>query len=1017
MKPLNLIIEGLYSYQSRQEIDFTKLTEAHLFGIFGAVGSGKSSVLEAISFSLYGETDKLNKKDNRSYNMMNLRSNSMYIDFDFMIEEIEYKTLVKSKRNSKNYEDVKKQERSFYKKVDNEFLPIEEKEIHDAIGLSYENFKRTIIIPQGQFKEFLELGDADRTKMLKELFNLGKYDLYDKLRPLIFGNLTDINVLKGQLEQLGDVNVAQMEDLDKSLILLKKEIEDLTKLLEEKNKEAELFRKIKDLKEKEAEAEKRFSLLKTKEEEFKLLDKNIKAYEFCFMNFKQEIAEADRLKKEIMTFSESLEANKKSFEENNNKLTEQKKAFLTIKKSYDSREDLKKQIEEIKKIEQIITFKEEIIEINKSLALLDKDLKDKTILSKEIKVAHEKLSLDLQKEKALLPDIKTLNELKDWYNQEFVINKEIKRLDESFVALNKEILAFKKEALVFYMAENSETTSLEVYKLLEKKKNALKESIKPIEDELDALAIQKKLEDYAALLEDGKACPLCGSESHPSIMDSKQVGDLLEKYRKQKSLVETNIKKIEENMLGLQRLNSRLELKDEQLKASLSESKLKKNELSEHAKLFIWDKYKTAEELKKALELFTEKQKSIDVLDKALIDSNKRREHLENEFKLIEKSFTETENKAKERDSVSKTLKSQLSALKLEDYESKSKQEILDFCAQWEKSFLKIEHDYNKLSTEIETLEAKQNELKGLIAAIDTQLKKDKALEISLSEKLDKLLVTSDYKSIEEVKNVLSQNISLVAERTKLEDYNKSLSTVNAELSSLKKDLKDKVYDENKHKDLSLLIADLSAKKDLLNTQMGKIQGSIDKLKKDLERLKDYKKREKELSLRAEDLESLRKLFTGSGFVNYVSSVHLNNLCLAANDRFHKLTGQKLSLEMTENNNFQVRDYMNGGNLRSVKTLSGGQSFQASLALALALTDSIQKFSKSKQNFFFLDEGFGSLDKDALSVVFEALKSLKRENRVVGVISHVEELQQEMGVFVKVVNDVERGSELSFSWD
>jgi exonuclease SbcC len=191
----------------------------------------------------------------------------------------------------------------------------------------------------------------------------------------------------------------------------------------------------------------------------------------------------------------------------------------------------------------------------------------------------------------------------------------------------------------------------------------------------------------------------------------------------------------------------------------------------------------------------------------------------------------------------------------------------------------------------------------------------------------------------------------------------------------------------------------------------------MDKLRKDLKKLKDLKKEEKALSLRGADLDTLKRLFTGSGFVNYVSSVHLNNLCVAANDRFHKLTGQTLSLEMTENNNFQIRDYMNGGNVRSVKTLSGGQTFQASLALALALTDSIQTFNNSKQNFFFLDEGFGSLDKDALSVVFEALKSLKKENRVVGVISHVEELQQEMGVFVKVVNNAERGSELTFSWD
>ena len=63
MIPIQLTIEGLYSYQNRQIIDFSKLTQAGLFGIFGAVGSGKSSILEAITFALYGETERLNAKD------------------------------------------------------------------------------------------------------------------------------------------------------------------------------------------------------------------------------------------------------------------------------------------------------------------------------------------------------------------------------------------------------------------------------------------------------------------------------------------------------------------------------------------------------------------------------------------------------------------------------------------------------------------------------------------------------------------------------------------------------------------------------------------------------------------------------------------------------------------------------------------------------------------------------------------------------------------------------------------
>jgi exonuclease SbcC len=108
---------------------------------------------------------------------------------------------------------------------------------------------------------------------------------------------------------------------------------------------------------------------------------------------------------------------------------------------------------------------------------------------------------------------------------------------------------------------------------------------------------------------------------------------------------------------------------------------------------------------------------------------------------------------------------------------------------------------------------------------------------------------------------------------------------------------------------------------------------------------------------------------------------------------------------------------MNNGEVRSVKTLSGGQTFQAALSLALALADNIQHLTKSKQNFFFLDEGFGSLDKEALTIAFETLKNLRKENRIVGVISHIDEMQQEILVNLKIVNDLEKGSIVTKSWN
>ena len=117
MIPLKLTLKGIYSYREKQVIDFTRLTEANLFGIFGSVGSGKSTILEAISFALYGETERLNKRDDRNYNMMNLKSEELLIDFIFKAGNGEdYRFVVTGKRSKKHFETVGTFERKAYKK-------------------------------------------------------------------------------------------------------------------------------------------------------------------------------------------------------------------------------------------------------------------------------------------------------------------------------------------------------------------------------------------------------------------------------------------------------------------------------------------------------------------------------------------------------------------------------------------------------------------------------------------------------------------------------------------------------------------------------------------------------------------------------------------------------------------------------------------------------------------------------------------------------------------------------------
>ncbi|MDP4187961.1 MAG: SbcC/MukB-like Walker B domain-containing protein, partial [Bacteroidota bacterium] len=272
------------------------------------------------------------------------------------------------------------------------------------------------------------------------------------------------------------------------------------------------------------------------------------------------------------------------------------------------------------------------------------------------------------------------------------------------------------------------------------------------------------------------------------------------------------------------------------------------------------------------------------------------------------------------------------------------------------------------------------------------------------------------HQTSKEVEQILNKPYDLEKERETINRFRQELFNAGEQYKSSLKEAEGRQYDPKAHEVLLQELKTLSEEVEQKNQKAGSLQNEIKVLNENLAQAVRLKKDLEKLETRAENLRTLKLLFKGSGFVNYVSSVYLQNLCSEANRRFSKLTCGKLRLELTANNNFLVRDFMNEGKLRSVKTLSGGQTFQAALSLALALADNIRQITESSQNFFFLDEGFGSLDKESLAVVFETLKSLRKERRIVGVISHVEEMQQEIDTHLKIVNDPDLGSIINPSW-
>jgi len=1023
MIPLKLTIQGLFSYQGKQTIDFQKLTEAHLFGIFGSVGSGKSSILDAITFALYGETERMNARDNRNYNMMNLKSDELFIEFDFSAGNGStlYRSVVKGKRNRKRFEDVKTLDRSGYKNIDGTWEPIEIEQIQQVIGLSYENFKRTIIIPQGRFQEFLQLGNKDRTQMMKELFNLGKFELYYKTVALETKNNQQMQQHQGQLQQLGEVNPDQLTEAKLRVNAISSELKLLTDQLSSKQNEETVLGQLKILVFKLKEQQSRFEFLKTKEVEILNSEKSLQIYEHCLFNYKNLFDRQDEMDEGIEQLKRTIEDVSLVLKESTTQLTTLEPDFAKIKADYEQRDQLKLQAGELVKIVRIIALNDE----NSKLAGRITNGEEICARSENNVQGNKKLQDQLEEElkslKFRLPDLAELSKVQNWFtirkSIDATILEQVKELEVIKAEINTLNERFKNNIASSDLGADQNIGIAAALNFLTQRISQSRDLIAIIDKNTEHLLIRDKLEEFAKNLVEGKPCPLCGSTSHPDILDGGDVKIALQNERDSKIRQENIIQSLEKMMVNLREIQTQLHLKHENIQKLTIKQSENQIKIDTHQSLFIWPEFENERIL---IQAFKEVESMALLIKSKDIQLGKLRMESENEQKALI-NYRRELDKIREQLTINhseiNTLTQQIEILDVQAYISKSVVQVKQLADLLFLKYAALESVYQKTASEVVLVQKRRDESSGKLQANQLILVQQQKSQELIKIQIDRLLAVSDYSSVNQIKTVLNQKIDLDAEKQKIQNFRQQLQLTENQLYLLKTDLGERIYLPDGHQKLKEDISKLREVQAEKNRELGKTEGEIRKLSKDLDQQKEIRKLLDHLELRAENIKTMKQLFKGSGFVNYVSSVHLHNLCLAANDRFYKLVRQKMSLEITEDNNFQVRDFLNGGKVRSVKTLSGGQTFQASLSLALSLADSIQQFTESSQNFFFLDEGFGSLDKDALDVVFDTLKSLRKENRIVGVISHVEEMQQEIDTHLRIVNDEVSGSRIYRSWE
>lgn len=1167
MRPLKLKIAGLNSFVEEQIIDFEVLTEKGLFGIFGPTGSGKSTIIDAITLSMYGKIPR-NSKD-----FINTQSTSMSLAYQFeigvdgakkrYIVERNVKRDVKSGGYKTTLARLREIGESGEKVLAEKDREVQQK-IVDLIGLTAEDFTRSVVLPQGKFSEFLKLTGKERRDMLERIFGLEKYGskLLIKIRDEKRKKNNLLSEVNAKLSQHEGVTKDALEDLKKKFEILREEEKTLK---EQKNKLDKEMEKLKGIWEKQQELN---QFLHKRE----VLDQQLKEIE----NKKGKLKKAEKalsVKPYIDSLAETekkLMLNQKDLEKYSQKLQEASALLEKIEEEYkaslkEREEKIPLIIEKEEKLKRAFKLRDEIKNINSEREKLVKEYKD---LKKQIdEIEKEKKSLsdsiDMAK-KSLSEKEKTINEIKvDSDKREkifaaFEIQKEFERIYKEKKEKEKKILELEElianqqknikkiidllqqKEKEIQVADNNiknleiqkpptnedllnlqkglEKKRLEILELKEKEKlkneveNNLKEILSTKEKiNTDIKEIEEKLKNKNSLLEkikkdveeliknnmagelaeglkEGVPCPVCGSIHHVRLAQ-KVEGDLIKEKQEVKETLEKDIIDHQNKLFKLKGELSGVEFKEEIYKKEYEKlldilkdiNFLKlEEELNKMESLFIqwkekfekWNKSK--EELETLVKKLKEEKASLDLEHTRIKESINKDVNLLKELKssleAISTTYSELESQLRtsreelgisdfkekveeinQKEREIEKLSNEVGNLKNAIEELTNKKEILsnnlntllirkgqieeigkeksknlqekqqefDYLSEGrniEEYLKEIQHNKEKItkmeSYLRETLEKSRKEKQNIeskkISALESQDLLNNMFR-EQSKKLENILLENGFKDAKEVLEYLIDSENIKKMEKEIKDFENEYVSVNKNIDRLTEILNGQKINEEEWNQLE---EDIKKFEQVLNEkrkEIGAVEKTIADMQENLQKVEEFTKQKKELERVVDILNELDNLFEGNKFVDFIAARQLKYISLFASKRLKEISRGRYALEIDSDNNFVMRDDFNGGVRRSVDTLSGGETFLTSLSLALALSSHIQLKGSAPLEFFFLDEGFGSLDAELLDIVMTSLERLKKDKMVVGIISHVEELKDRVPVKLIVTPPVVSG--------
>ncbi|MEC3885919.1 SMC family ATPase [Halobacillus sp. HZG1] len=1034
MKALTLTMAAFGPYRHKQIVDFTTLGEESIFLITGPTGAGKTTIFDAMCFALYGRASGSDRDQDSMRSHFADPGEPTYVEFTFELRGKTYRIVrmpkqMKRKERGEGWkEDPARADFYIIQGEEEKLVASKIKEVNEYIeeilGLDYEQFRKMIMIPQGEFRKLISENSKEREEILQRIFKTEFFaEVTDYFKKQSKELQTEINQFEWKISQekerivWGEEADADLEneELSKVRKRLNQRIDHQKQMVSDEKAYADQLQQTTDhIQNQYFESKQLLDLFEERDRlsiEHKKLEENSAAIkdlenEHSYAKKAAEVRPYEKQYEERQRELDQLLLNQKDREETYNRV---KSAFDKIQEEYVKKADQQEDRDRMKEAwQQKLREKEHVQEFlkkNQGLENLEREIANNRRSFSDFQEKEQKILQDKKWMKEKVKGERSLREAAYEKKQSYQTSQQRK---ERVERLSKEWLQLTK----------LRTQYQSVSKNYQEKKQRLQKFKESYEKALDDI---RKHHAYTLSLHlnDGSPCPVCGSTEHPDVA-GKPEGvlneDQVEQLRERHKEAEHYFEKAQDELIQVK--------SDGEAQRQLTESIWNdldiEHELSEE--MIEKERQHCSHEMRKVLEEYNklkEKIEDIQSTEKKLDEMDQQLEFLQNQKETLQRTINDQQQDQTKRRTELESLKENVTSTSVDP------EELVKEAASLEKSYKEAEENW----IEIQSLyQQKRDEWQKIQTAVEEGKnyleQAQKAAEQRKTE-FDQTLVQFSFDSIEAYRSAIRTPQIMEQMTNEIQQYKQRVQVVNERLQELNQKLEGKERPQLQavHEKLEKMQEKLNEQLEMVNHLNVSLQQN-ESIQENIRRLVEE---QGELAAKYYDIAELAQIANGDNHLRlslerYVLASYLDEILIQANLRLDQMTDHRYQLIRSDaiakrgaqsGLDLEVIDH-HTGQQRSVRTLSGGEGFKTSLSLALGMADVVQAHAGGVQlDTLFIDEGFGTLDDLSLEQAIGCLRSLQDGNRMLGIISHVQQLKEEIPAKLQIDAGPE-GSKVEF---